>query len=227
MLRRKRARLPPARRPVRDRGAPRRPLSAIATRPGGPACLTPPPGGPRAAIWRSCHRPSGTGSSLGTPDAWRAFELPHRRLLAPYSKAPSIVSPAIARRPSTRRSSDALWTHLRNLFCRTDAKPLLEAPCRPFCRTSAYKAAEMQQKIGPGQARRDSGLPGQARQGSGRAGQPRQDPACSAGPGGTRRGLEEPGGTRRDPAARRPCRTCGPSARTSRSNALLAVPRQV
>ena len=218
MPRRKRARLPPARRPARDRGAPRRPLSAIvtcpgsslsaiATRPGGPECLTPPPGGPRAAIWRSCHRPSGTGSSLGTPDAWRAFELPHRRLPTPRSQAPPIVSPAIARRPSTRRSSDAFWTHLRNLFCKTDAKPLLEAPCRPFCRTSAYKAAEMQQKIGPGQPR----------QGSGRAGQPRQDPACSAGPGGTRR----------DPAARRPCRTCGPSARTSRSNALLAVPRQI
>ena len=41
-------------------------------------------------------------------------------------------------------TSVAEWTPTKYLFCRMDAKPLLEAPCRPFCNTSALQAAKMQ-----------------------------------------------------------------------------------
>lgn len=54
--------------------------------------------------------------------------------------------------PRSRQTCVAEWTLARNLCCRTDAKPLLEAPCRPFCNTSVFKASEMQQKFSPGRA---------------------------------------------------------------------------
>ena len=63
------------------------------------------------------------------------------------------------RAPRSRQTCVAEWTLARNLCCRTDAKPLLQTSCRPFCKRSVFKASEMQQKFSP----RRAGLPGWAR----------------------------------------------------------------
>ena len=97
-----------------------------------------------------CNRPS-TIPSPGKPQApGSGFWSPGFALRAPGFGP---WTPGLGlRAPRSRQTCVAEWTLARNLCCKTDAKPLLEAPCRPFCNTSVFKASEMQQKFSPGRA---------------------------------------------------------------------------
>lgn len=122
------------------------------------SCLAP-PGGPRAAWRASCRRPSIplAGARRAPPQ-----HAPPRYPASPKPQVPGFGLRALRSglwAPRSRQTCVAERTLARNLFCRTDAKPLLEAPCRPFCKTSDHKAAKMQQKFSPGRA----GLPDWAR----------------------------------------------------------------
>lgn len=122
-----------------------------------PTCLAPSLVVSRAAWRASCCRPS-----IPLAGARRA-QPQHAPSRCPASPIPlpgepqapgsGLWSPGSGLwAPRSRQTCVAERTLARNLCCRTDAKPLLQAPCRPFCKTSDHKAAKMQQKFSPERA---------------------------------------------------------------------------